>query len=268
MTQQMQATPKLQAKALSKRFTKRGETLEVLRDINFSVREGEFVAILGASGCGKTTLLRIVDGLTSTSAGEILVDGQPRVKPGPDRGFVFQQDTLLPWRTVLNNVSFGLEVQGTRKKQRHSRAREYIRLVGLEGFDNHYPHELSGGMRQRANLARAFAINPEILLMDEPFAALDAQTREIMQIELLRIWEEARRTVLFITHQIDEAILLADRVIVLTARPGTIKEVIDIDFPRPRPLNLKRKPEFVDLVDHIWQLIEVEVQAAVKMAAV
>jgi NitT/TauT family transport system ATP-binding protein len=256
--------PRLEARNLSKSFTKRGERLEVLRNINLSVQPGEFVAIVGASGCGKTTLLRIADGLESESSGQLLVDGRPSAEPGANRGFVFQKDNLLPWRTLEKNVVLGLELQGKPRKTALEQARRYLELVGLGGFEHHYPHELSGGMRQRANLARAFCIEPEVLLMDEPFAALDAQTREIMQAELLRIWSETDRgSVLFITHQIDEAIYLADRIVVLTSRPGRIKEVIDVPFGRPRSLDVKRTPEFGAMFDRVWKLIEEEVLASI-----
>lgn len=259
-------TPRLEARELCKIFAKKGRTLEVLRDVSFSVAPGEFVAVLGASGCGKTTLLRIVDGLEAVTSGKILIDGQEHAHPGPDRGFVFQTDTLFPWRTILKNVTLGLELQGKPRKFARAQARRYLELVGLRGFEQHYPHELSGGMRQRVNLARAFSIEPKVLLMDEPFASLDAQTREIMQTELLRIWRETEGgSVLFITHQIDEAIFLADRVIVLTSRPGSIKTVVDVDFPRPRDLELKRSPVFVELVDHVWRLIEKEVKFGVDL---
>ncbi|WP_328813737.1 ABC transporter ATP-binding protein [Nonomuraea cypriaca] len=257
---------KLEARGLHKHFIKRGQPLEVLRDINFGIAPGEFVAVVGASGCGKTTLLRMADGLESISAGSLLIDGQERTDPGPDRGFVFQQDTLMPWRTVLKNIALGLELQGKPKRAGLEQARRFLEVVGLAGFEQHYPHELSGGMRQRANLARAFCIEPELLLMDEPFAALDAQTREIMQSELLRIWERtAGGTVLFITHQIDEAIFLADRIIVLTARPGRMKDIIDVPFARPRDLEVKRTAEFGALYDHIWKMIEEEVRVSMGM---
>jgi NitT/TauT family transport system ATP-binding protein len=262
------AVPRLEARNLSKTFQARGRAVEVLRNVSFTVEAGEFVAIVGASGCGKTTLLRIVDGLERQTGGRILINGREEVRPGPDRGFVFQHDTLFPWRTVLRNVTLGLELQGVPAKESAEVAAGYIALVGLAGFEKHYPHELSGGMRQRANLARAFAIRPEILLMDEPFASLDAQTREIMQTELLRIWREtAGGTVLFITHQIDEAIFLADRVMVFTSRPGQVKAVIDVDLPRPRELSVKRTPRFVQMVDQVWGMIEEEVKAAVLAGA-
>ena len=255
--------PKLAVKSLHKTFEKRGEKVEALRDISFQVERGEFLAILGASGCGKTTLLRILDGLEPATSGTVLVDGQPQNHPGPDRGFVFQADTLFPWRSVIKNVMLGLQLQKKPRSVQRQVAKQYLELVGLQGFENHYPHELSGGMRQRANLARALSIEPEVFLMDEPFAALDSQTREMMQAELLRIWSEAdSRTVVFITHQLDEAIFLADRIIVLTARPGRVKEVVNVDFERPRNLEIKRTPEFVAVVDHLWRLIEEEVQAS------
>ncbi|WP_431921552.1 ABC transporter ATP-binding protein [Micromonospora wenchangensis] len=259
-------TPKVEARHLFKAFH-RGETrTNALNDINLTVRAGEFVALLGASGCGKTTLLRIVDGLETASEGELLIDGRPQNAPGTDRGFVFQQDNLLPWRTVLRNVTFGLELQGVNRRTAQQQATEYLELVGLKGFEKYYPHELSGGMRQRVNLARAFTIRPDILLMDEPFAALDAQTREVMQTELLRMWQQTDgRTVMFVTHQIDEAIYLADRIVVMTARPGRVKEIIDVPFARPRTLDLKRSPEFSAIYDRIWKTIEEEVRASMAM---
>jgi NitT/TauT family transport system ATP-binding protein len=256
--------PKLETRGLSKTFVKAtGGEVEALRDISLQVEEGEFVSIVGASGCGKTTFLRILDGLLDKSSGDIALDGKDVMRPGPDRGFVFQSDSLFPWRTVIDNVIFGLEIQGKPKKESVARAMEYIKLVGLNGFERNFPHELSGGMRQRANLARALTVNPELLLMDEPFAALDAQTREIMQQELLRIWNQDRKTVIFITHQIDEAIYLADRVFVFTVRPGRVKTIIPIPFPRPRHLDIKRTPEFIGYVDQVWKLIEEEVRASV-----
>jgi NitT/TauT family transport system ATP-binding protein len=255
----------LELRGISMLYTRRGRRFEALRNVSLRVDPGQFISIVGASGCGKTTLLRIVDGLVAPTRGEVRVDGRAVTTPGPDRGFVFQQDALFPWRTVLNNVIFGLEVQGKSKREARERADGLIRLVGLAGFEQHFPHELSGGMRQRANLARALTIDPDILLMDEPFAALDAQTREIMQAELLRIWRSNRKTVLFVTHQIDEAVYLADRVVVMTSRPGQIKAVLEVDIPRPRDLSVKRTPVFVELVDTIWKMIEEEVKAALEM---
>ena len=189
-----------------------------LQDVDLQVMEGEFLSIVGPSGCGKTTFLSVVDGLIPATAGTITVDGREVNAPGPDRAMVFQDASLLPWRTVLGNVVYGLECQRVPAREARERARHFIDMVGLSGFEQHYPHELSGGMQQRVNLARALVMDPQILLMDEPFAALDAQTRELMQEELLQIWLKARKTVLFITHQIDEAIFLSDRVVVFTAR--------------------------------------------------
>jgi NitT/TauT family transport system ATP-binding protein len=258
-------TSTLEARDVSMTFTRRGRRIDALRDVSFRIDKGQFISIVGASGCGKTTLLRIVDGLTRPTQGQIVIDGRPVSGPGPDRGFVFQHDALFPWRTVLDNVIFGLEVQGKSKREARERAAGLIELVGLSGFEHHFPHELSGGMRQRANLARALTIDPDVLLMDEPFASLDAQTREIMQLELLRVWRSNRKTVLFVTHQIDEAVYLADRVIVMTSRPGRIKAELDVDIERPRSLAVKRTPEFLRLVDEIWQMIEEEVKAALHM---
>jgi NitT/TauT family transport system ATP-binding protein len=267
VTHSLDAASKLELRGVSMIYEQRGKRFEALRDVSLQVDGGEFISIVGASGCGKTTLLRIVDGLKAPSRGQVWVDGKPVQKPGPDRGFVFQQDALFPWRTVLDNVIFGLEVQGKSKKEARARADGLVGLVGLSGFEQHFPHELSGGMRQRANLARALTIDPDILLMDEPFASLDAQTREIMQAELLRIWRSNRKTVLFVTHQIDEAVFLADRVVVMTSRPGQVKAVLDVKIDRPRDLSVKRTPAFLDLVDQIWKMIEEEVKAALQMTA-
>jgi NitT/TauT family transport system ATP-binding protein len=260
------STSKLTLRNIAMIYSQRGQRFVALRDVSLEVQAGEFISLVGASGCGKTTLLRIIDGLVPPTHGQVLVNGQAVTKPGPDRGFVFQQDALFPWRTVLDNIIFGLEVQGKSKREAVQRADALVRLVGLGGFERHYPHELSGGMRQRANLARALTIDPDILLMDEPFAALDAQTREIMQSELLRIWRNNRKTVLFVTHQIDEAVYLADRVVVMTTRPGQIKAVLDVNIPRPRDLSVKRTPEFLGLVDAIWKMIEEEVKAALRIS--
>jgi NitT/TauT family transport system ATP-binding protein len=245
------------------RLTKRFGELEVLRDIDVAVEPGEFIALVGPSGCGKTTLLRIVAGLERASAGAVLLDGRAVRAPGSERGFVFQSDNLLPWRTVLANAMIGPEIAGRTGAAEKSRARALLRLVGLDGFEHYYPRQLSGGMRQRVNLARALAIDPDILLMDEPFSALDAQTREIMPTELMRIWEEGRKTVLFVTHQIDEAVFLSDRVLVLARRPGRIRETVTIALPRPRRLAIKRTAEFVAYLDRIWRLIEDDVRASV-----
>jgi NitT/TauT family transport system ATP-binding protein len=256
---EMEASAKLTVSGLTKRF---GD-LEVLRQITTSIGKGEFISIVGPSGCGKTTFLRIVGGLESASSGTVSLDGRVIDGPGRDRGFVFQQDNLLPWRDILSNVGIGSEIAGIRTPEQRELTQHLLELVGLKGFEHYYPRQLSGGMKQRVNLARALAVNPDLLLMDEPFSALDAQTREIMQTELLRIWEEGRKTVLFVTHQIDEAVFLSDRVFVFARRPGRLQEIIDIDLPRPRTLSIKRTPEFVALVDRIWKLIEHDVRASV-----
>ncbi len=250
---------KLQISGLCKSF---GE-LEALRGIDLAMERGDFISVVGPSGCGKTTFLRIVAGLEPATSGTILLDGRALSGPGRDRGFVFQNDNLLPWRTVLSNAVIGLEINGQIGAEERQHTLDLLKLVGLGGFENYYPRQLSGGMRQRVNLARALAIDPEVLLMDEPFSSLDAQTREIMQTELLRIWDQGRKTVLFVTHQIDEAVFLSDRVLVLARRPGRLQESVEIKLPRPRSLTIKRTPEFVAYVDHIWRLIEDDVRTAV-----
>jgi NitT/TauT family transport system ATP-binding protein len=237
--------------------------LNVLSRIDVEIADGEFISIVGPSGCGKTTFLRIIAGLEKASAGEVRLDGAVVRSPGIDRGFVFQTDNLLPWRTVLGNALVGPEVAGQAGRDERRRTLELLKLVGLAGFEAYYPRQLSGGMRQRVNLARALAVDPKILLMDEPFSALDSQTREIMQTELMRIWNEGRKTVLFVTHQIDEAVFLSDRILVFARRPGRIREAVTIDLPRPRTLPIKRTPNFVRYVDHIWRLIEDDVRQSV-----
>jgi NitT/TauT family transport system ATP-binding protein len=249
---------KLAISRLSKSF---GD-LEALRSIDLTVERGEFISVVGPSGCGKTTFLRIVAGLEPASSGVVLLDAHAVRQPGSDRGFVFQSDNLLPWRTVIANAMIGREIAGAAGPEQRHRTMQLLKLVGLEGFEQYYPRQLSGGMRQRVNLARALAIDPEILLMDEPFSALDAQTREIMQTELLRIWDEGRKTVLFVTHQIDEAVFLSDRVLVFARRPGRLQAEIKIALPRPRHLAIKRSSEFVAIVDRIWRMIEDDVRAA------
>ncbi len=256
-------TPRVEIRDVCKSLPSRaGGELEILRAVNIQISDGEFVCVVGPSGCGKTTLLRIVDGLIPPTSGEILIDGRPIAGPGPDRGFVFQSDGLFPWRTTKQNVAYGLDVRRMSGSQQEPIVRDIINLVGLKGFENHFPHELSGGMRQRANLARAFAVDPQVLLMDEPFASLDAQTRELLQAELLRIWSERRKTVLFVTHQLEEAVYLGDRVVVMRSRPGSIREVVNIDLQRPRLLSIKRTPAFNEYVDRIWAMMQEEVGQA------
>jgi NitT/TauT family transport system ATP-binding protein len=254
---------KLTVRNVSKSFRIRGRReaddriLHVLGDVSFDVRQGEVVSLIGESGCGKTTLLKIIQGLIRLDGGTILVDGVPVTKPGRDRGFVFQHASLLPWRSALHNVEFGLELHGIPAAERTERARKLLALVGLGHAADQYPHQLSGGMQQRIGLARALAIDPAILLMDEPFSALDAQTREVLQAELLRIHAETAKTTLFVTHDLDEAIYLSDRVVVLAARPGRVVAEIAIPFARPRPElpELRGNPVFQEIRTRIWSLI-------------
>jgi NitT/TauT family transport system ATP-binding protein len=256
-----QRPPKLDVRALAlAHYNERTQqTLAVLDGIDLRVGEGELVSIVGPSGCGKTTFLNAVDGLVRPTRGEIRVDGRRIEGPGPDRAFVFQHDSLFPWRTVAQNVSYGLELQRRLgKAEVRDRAQRFIELVGLKGFEHHYPHELSGGMRQRVNIARALVVDPQLLLLDEPFAALDAQTREFMQFELLKILARASTTALFITHQISEAIFLSNRIVVFSARPARIKDVVTVELPDARTLDIKHRPDFVALEQRIWRLIEEE----------
>jgi NitT/TauT family transport system ATP-binding protein len=241
------------------------EEVEVtaLDHIDLDIHDGEFVSIVGPSGCGKTTLLRIIHGLVEANGGEVRIDDQPVTEPRPECGFVFQNFGLYPWRSVLDNVAFGLELQKVEQKERRQRAQEFITLVGLAGFEASYPHQLSGGMQQRVGLARTLAIDPHILLMDEPFGALDAQTKRIMQLELLRILNEQSNinTVVFVTHDLEEALLLSDRVVVMTKRPGQCKEIVDVPFPHPREEAVMDTPEFIALRRHLWDTLKEEQSA-------
>ena len=232
-----------------------GERTEAVNRIDLSIRPGEFVTIVGLSGCGKTSFLNAVAGLVGIESGSLSTGGKPIVKPGPDRAVVFQRPSLLPWRTVMDNITYGLELQGMSRGEARERAHPYVELVQLQGVEHFFPNALSGGMQQRVNLARALVCDPTILLLDEPFAALDAITRETMQHELLRIWEATRKTVLMVTHQIDEAVLLSDRVIVFSDRPASIVADIGIDIPRPRHADAKSSPRFAEIEDAIWSLI-------------
>ncbi|WP_433943813.1 ABC transporter ATP-binding protein [Paenibacillus sp. SN-8-1] len=239
------------------------QPVKALDHINLDVRPGEFMVIVGPSGCGKSTLLDLLAGLTTPTSGQILLDGKPITGPNLDRGIVFQQYALFPWKTALANVEFGLETKGVPRKERRAIAQEFIQLVGLAGFEHRYPHELSGGMKQRIAIARSLAYDPDVLLMDEPFAALDAQTRESLQSELLRIWEATKKTIIFITHGIEEAVYLGQRVAVMTSRPGRIKEVIDIPFKaRTSEEDLRAHPDFVRLRHQVWDLLKDEVKLA------
>jgi NitT/TauT family transport system ATP-binding protein len=242
----------LKVRQLSKVFFEHNDPrypgLVALYDISLSVGKNEFVSLLGPSGCGKTTLIRIVAGLLPADRGQVLVKGQPVTAPGRDRCMVFQHFGLLPWRTVLGNVEFGLEIEGVAREERRRICRQYLELVGLKGFEEYYPHQISGGMQQRVGIARALSKEPDILLMDEPFGAVDAQTREQLQEELLRIWAKTDTTVVFVTHSIDESIYLSDRVVVMAARPGRIREEVRVDLPRPRwDTDVKADPRFAQL---------------------
>ncbi|GAA1179936.1 NitT/TauT family transport system ATP-binding protein [Kitasatospora gansuensis] len=243
-----------------------GAEFTALDRVDLDVAAGEFVVIVGPSGCGKSTLLDLAAGLTRPSGGRILLDGRPVTGPGLDRSVVFQQYALLPWRTAQGNVEFGLEATGVPRRQRAALAREYLGLVGLTGFEDRHPHELSGGMKQRVAIARSLAYDPGVLLMDEPFAALDAQTRELLQDELLRIWERTGKTVVFITHGIEEAVYLGQRVAVLTSRPGRVKEVVPIDLgERTKAQDLRSAPEFARYRHEIWSLLHDEVSRAQQL---
>lgn len=240
---------------VDKHYQTRGGELQALDRITFDVRDREFVSILGPSGCGKSTLLRIIDGLTPFDAGTITIDGRPVTGPGPDRAVVFQNFALLPWATVLDNVSFPLEARGIGKSERRDRARATLERVGLTDFADHYPRTLSGGMQQRVGLARALAVEPRILLMDEPFGALDALTRTFLQDELLEIWSRDRKTVLFVTHAIDEAVYLSDRVVIMSPRPGRVAEIVEIPLDRNRGADVRDTPEFNELVAHMRHVL-------------
>ncbi|MFP3154309.1 ABC transporter ATP-binding protein [Lachnospiraceae bacterium ZAX-1] len=228
-----------------------------LENFALSIKAGEFLAIVGPSGCGKSTLLDIVSGLMKPRSGEIRIDGRTVKGPALDRGFIMQGYALFPWRNVIKNVTYGLEVKGIPRKERKKIAQKYIDLVGLNGFEDRHPNELSGGMRQRVAIARALAYNPEVLLLDEPFAAVDAQTRETLQDELLRIWEKTEKTIIFVTHSIEEAVLLADRIVVMTPNPGSIRKIIDVNLPRPRTAaQMRTSPDFSWLTHQVWQLLQ------------
>jgi NitT/TauT family transport system ATP-binding protein len=244
------------SKTFHRRRGKADTPIAALHDVSLQIMAGEFVCLVGPSGCGKTTLLRLMHGLLEPDSGEVLIDGKRHLAPGPHAGFVFQSFRLLPWRTVLDNVEFPLQIQGMAHAQRQNRAREYLRLVGLEDFEHSYPHELSGGMQQRVGLARALALEPKILLMDEPFAALDAQTREFMQIELSRIWEHLGIAVVFVTHSLDEALFLGDRIVLMGPRPGTVDEILPVELPRPRwDYDFRATPLFLERRAYLWARI-------------
>ena len=246
----------IRVKALSKEFgtvDNGNAAVLALSEIDFEVRDNEFVTVIGPSGCGKTTLLRIIAGLIPYQQGEVSIDSRPVTGPGPERAVVFQNFALMPWADVLGNVTFGLEVRGVAKGESEGRAKELIKLVGLEGFERRLPKELSGGMQQRVGLARALAVNPQILLMDEPFGALDEQTRRLLQEQLLQLWERERKTVVFITHSMEEAVMLGDRVMLMTPRPGKVKEMIEVPLKRPRTRDVEKSPAFVEIKEYLWE---------------
>lgn len=255
----------IELRGLGKTFGSGPQAKVAVTDVDLDIAEGDFTTVVGASGSGKTTILRMIDGLIKPTAGFAKIHGKEVTGPGRDRGVVFQQDCLLPWRTIRDNVAYGLQVQGVARKESRQTAERMLELMGLEGTEDQFPAELSGGMRQRVNLARALAIDPDVLLMDEPFAALDAQTREVLQSELLTIWQKQRKTVVFVTHQLDEAVYLADRVVVLAANPGTVREIVEVDLPRPRSLDIKHTTHFTELVDRLWQLIKREVMSEARL---
>jgi len=243
--------------------TPRGGNLDVLRDINFSVGAGEFTAVVGPTGCGKSTTLSLICGMDRPDAGEVLIDGRPVDGIGADVGFVFQTDAVFPWKTVIGNVAAGPRFRGASRKAALAEAADWIHRVGLAGFERYHPHQLSGGMRKRVALAQTMINRPRVLLMDEPFSGLDVQTRQIMSDELLALWEVTRPSVVFVTHDLEEAISLADKVVVLTAGPATVKQEFTIDLPRPRnPREIRHTPDFVRLHEQIWQALRDEVQIA------
>ena len=254
----------LEASGVTKRYERNGSALSIVEIGEFAVREGEFITVIGPSGCGKSTFLHIVGGFIPADHGTIRVYGQPVNGPGPDRGMMFQEFALFPWKTVAGNIAWGLEAQGFSKDEISQVVEKQLAMIGLTDFRNHYPAELSGGMKQRAALARVLAFDPKVLLMDEPFGALDAQTRETMQEELMNLWERTKKTVVFVTHDIDEAVFLADRVVVLTARPARIREEVKIDLPRPRDIEVRKSVRLLEYRNYIWDLIRSESQRAAK----
>jgi NitT/TauT family transport system ATP-binding protein len=241
--------------------------VEALKDINLTVNKGEFISIIGPSGCGKSTLFGLIGGLNECTSGQVLIEGEKVDGPHPSIGMVFQEESAFPWLTSLENVEFGLKMAGISKQERRTRAKEMIELVGLSGFENHYPGELSGGMRQRVAIGRTLVMNPEIILMDEPFGALDEQTRVLLGEELLRICDRIGATVLFITHSISESVMLSDRVYVMSCRPGTFKKVIDIDIPRPRSYSTIGTKRFGEITDEIWRELKEETSKRMRVDA-
>jgi NitT/TauT family transport system ATP-binding protein len=249
-----------------KSYHTRNGVVTALEDVTFSIKDREFVCIVGPSGCGKTTLLKLIGGLLESTSGQILFSGEPPLDR-PRTAMVFQEHGLFPWMTVLDNVAFGLEMRGISRPDRHDQARVFIEKVGLSSFANNYPHELSVGMRQRVGISRAFVADPQILLMDEPFGSLDAQTKLVLRQELLKIWKEDQKLILYVTHDIEEAVILGDRVIVMTGHPGQIREEITIPANRPRGLSPKEEPELMEIKWHIWKILEEEVRKSLWINA-
>lgn len=252
---------RVEVRNLAVRFKVGDQAISALEGLSFAVDNGEFVCLLGTSGCGKSTVLNVIAGFIPPDEGEVLLNGEPIKTPGPDRGMVFQQHALFPWKTVRQNVEFGLKISGVSGDDRARRARHLIEVIGLAGFEDRYPAELSGGMEQRVGLARVLALDPQVLLMDEPFGSLDAQARMMMQELLLEVWDQSHRTVIFVTHDVEEAVLLADRILVLTARPARVKAEIPLSLTRPRTYNLVTTPEFVALKEKALSLIREETKA-------
>ena len=258
------ATIELEDVSKTYNANKRDGGVEAVRNVSMHVGSGEFVSIVGPTGCGKSTLMEIVAGLTDPTAGEVTIAGEPVTGPRRDVGVVFQKDSTFPWRTVLENVEFGLQMHGVTFDERRERSRDVIELVGLSGFEDTYPNELSGGMRQRVAIARTLVMNPAVMLMDEPFGALDEQTRIMLGDELLSIAAETEQTTLFITHSINEAIHLSDRVVVMSARPGQIKEIVEVDIPRPRNTDVFGSERFNDLSEQVWELLKPEAESGLQ----
>jgi NitT/TauT family transport system ATP-binding protein len=247
-------TPAVEVTGLGKTYVDptSGRQVRALVDINLTVNEGEFVSLIGPSGCGKTTLLKIMDGLLPYEDGSVKIEGKPLQGPGRERAVVFQSFALMPWRNVRDNVGFGLKLRGIKGPEAAATIQRYVDMVGLHGFEDSYPDQLSGGMQQRVGLARALAVDPSILLMDEPFGSLDAQTRNLLQVDLERIWEADHKTVVFVTHAMDEAVFLSSRIVIMSPRPGSIDEMIDVDLPRPRNDDTRTDPRFVELSAYVW----------------
>jgi ABC-type nitrate/sulfonate/bicarbonate transport system ATPase subunit len=257
----------IEIRGVSKTFRGRRGPVHALRDVDLDVYANEFITLLGPSGCGKTTLLRLIAGLAKPDSGEVILDGKPITGPGPERSMVFQDFALMPWATVLNNIAFGLEMRGVGKSERLDRSMEFIRMVGLEGFEKAYPHELSGGMQQRVGLARALAVDPTVLLLDEPFSALDEQTRRLLQEELLQVWEARRKTVIFVTHSIEESVLLGDRVVLMSARPGRVSRTVSVPLARPRFESVdspEGSEEFMAVTRELWSSLRAQAAEAVE----